>query len=67
MKRTDNNTQKNINTDTDTYYSNKSFWVPSLLVIARSMFLYTELPDILYIKGWKKKKKTFNKWKSSRK
>ena len=51
MKSTDNNTQKNINTDTDTYYSNKSFWVPSLLVIARSMFLYIELPDIVINKS----------------
>ena len=51
MKSTDNNTQKNINTDTDTYYSNKSFWVPSLLVIVRSMFLYIELPDIVINKS----------------
>ena len=57
MKRTDNNTQKNINTDTDTYYSNKSFWVPSLLVIARSMLLYIELPDIVIHKRLKKKKR----------
>ena len=51
----DNNTQKNVNTDTDTYYSNKSFWVPSPLVIAWSMFLYIELPDIVKHKSLKKK------------
>ena len=56
MKRTDNNTQKNINTDTDTYDGDKSFWVPSLLVIAQSKFLYIEHPDIVYIKDEKKKK-----------
>ena len=62
-RKKDNNTQKNINTYTDTNYSNKSFWVPSLLVIARSMFLYIELLDIVIHK--KLKKKTLNKWKSN--